>query len=36
MNAQRLGYRLAIVALVGLVLLAWTAVPDCYQPGICG
>ena len=32
----RFGYYLAIVALVGLVLLAWTSIPDCWQPGVCG
>lgn len=27
---------LMVGILVGMVLIAWTAIPDCYQPGVCG
>jgi hypothetical protein len=33
-RVARFGYCLAIVGLVGIVLLAWTAIPDC--PDVSG
>ena len=27
---------LLVGILVGMVLIAWTAIPDCYTPGVCG
>lgn len=32
----RIAYWLAIIAFIGIFLLAWTAVPDCWQTGVCG
>lgn len=36
MNATRVGYYLCVIALVAIVFLAWTAIPDCNQPTVCG
>ncbi len=27
---------LAIIALVMVILVAWTAIPDCWQANVCG
>ena len=35
-RVARFGYYLAILAFIGIFLLAWTAVPDCWQAGVCG
>ena len=36
MTLVRFGYCLAIIGLVGLVFIAWTAIPDCVDvPGMC-
>ena len=35
-KVTRLGYYLAIIGLIGIVLLAWTSIPDCPDvPGMC-
>ena len=36
MTIERFAFYLAIIALVAVVFLAWTAIPDCWQPGVCG
>lgn len=33
---SRVVFSLLVTALVGIVLIAWTAIPDCWQPGVCG
>lgn len=35
-TAARIGYWLAVIALIGIVLLAWCAIPDCDRPYVCG
>jgi len=32
----RFAYRLAMFVGFLLVLFAWTQLPDCWQPGVCG
>jgi hypothetical protein len=32
---KALWYLLVAIA-VGMIFIAWTAIPDCYQPGVCG